>query len=68
MNTNFCNEGDASASSCLNEAESDERVKMSVEMEDPDIVYDLCEVQSGRKSKFDTFGINVKSFSRKMPG
>lgn len=33
--------GDASAASSLSEAEVDKRVKLFVEMEDPDVVVDL---------------------------
>ena len=47
--------GDASAASTLSEAEIDKRVKLFVNMEDPDIVINLRELQGGRASKFDRF-------------
>ena len=45
--------GDAAAASTLSEAEIDKRVKLYVDMEDPDIVIDLRELQRGKTSMFD---------------
>lgn len=64
----FHNVGDASASNCLSEAEIDERVKLYVEMEDPDIVFDLRELQSARKSKFDVFWDECHKFLQEDVG
>lgn len=44
--------GDAAAASSLSE---DKRVQLYVDMEDPDIVIDLRELQNGPTSKFDVF-------------
>lgn len=41
--------GDASVASNEHEAEIDERVKLMLEMEDPDIVIDLRQLNTGRK-------------------
>ena len=46
---------DASAPSNMDEAEIDERVKLVLEMEDPDIVIDLRHLNSRRKGQYDTF-------------
>ena len=46
----------------MDEAEVDKRVKIYVEMEDPDIVFDLHELQSGKASKFDLFWDECKKF------
>ena len=52
----------------INEVELDERVKMYVEMEDEDIVYDLRELQSGKKSKFDAFWDECEKFLQEDVG
>ena len=39
----------------MSESQVDERVKSYIEMEDPDVIMDLRELQSGRESKFDVF-------------
>ena len=46
----------------MNTAEVDNRVKRYVEMEDPDIVCDLRELQLGRASKFDCFWSECTKF------
>lgn len=50
-----CVVGDASAASSLSESELDKRVQLYVDMEEPDIVTDLCELQKGKASKCDKF-------------
>ena len=47
--------GDCSASVNLSESEIDERVAALFELEEPSLVYDLCDHFSGRQSKFDVF-------------
>ena len=47
--------GDASASSNLDEADVDERVRLILEMEDPDVVLDLRALNTGAKIQYDTF-------------
>ena len=47
--------GDQSASLTTNESEIDERLREALEMEDPDIVIDLREVNKGHSSKFSMF-------------
>lgn len=54
--------GVITSASSLSEAEIDKRVKLYVEMEDPDIVIDLRELQSGRASKFDCFWNKCEKF------
>ena len=53
---------DASASTNLDEAEIDERMRMSLEMEDADIVVDLRHLNSGRKTRYNVFWIECKKF------
>ena len=45
----------AAAASTLSESEVDKRVKLYIDMEDPDVIMDLRELKSGRESKFDVF-------------
>ena len=47
--------GDCSGSETLNQDEVDSRVRQAIEMEDPAIVMDLRHLNSGKKSKYDTF-------------
>ncbi len=60
--------GDASAASTLSEAEIDKHVKLFVNMEDPDIVIDLRELQRGRASKFDRFWDECAKFLQEEVG
>lgn len=53
---------DASAPNCLHEAEIDERVQMVLDMEDPDIIIDLRQLNSGRKGQYDVFWEQCKKF------
>ena len=53
---------DASAPMNLHEAEIDERMKMILEMKDPDVVLDLRHLNSGRKSQYDVFWSECKKF------
>ena len=46
---------DASAPSSLLEAEIDERVRMVPDMENPDVIIDLRQLNSGRKGQYDVF-------------
>ena len=41
---NPCSTGDASAAATLDQAEIDKRVKMFVDMEDPELIVDLREL------------------------
>ena len=52
----------------MSEAEVDKRVKLYVEMEDPDVVIDLRELQSGRGSKFDCFWEECEKFLQEKVG
>ena len=47
--------GDCSASSNLSESEVDERVNVLFELEEPSLIYDLCDHFAGRQSKFEVF-------------
>ena len=60
--------GDSSAVSSLTKAEIEKRVKLYVEMEDPDIVVDLCQLHSGRASKFDIFWEECDKFLQEQVG
>ena len=53
---------DASAPNNIHEAEIDERMRMILEMEDPDIMLDLRHLNSGRKSQYDVFWSECKKF------
>ena len=65
---NVVHVGDASAASTLSEAEVDKRVKLYVDMEDPDIVMDLRELQRGKASKFDIFWDECAKFLQEEVG
>ena len=54
--------GDASASSNLSESEIDERVAALVELEEPDLIYDLRDHFGGRQSRFEVFWQKAKEF------
>ena len=54
--------GDASAASNLHEAEIDERVRLVIEMEDPDVVLDLRALHTGAKSQYDAFWDQCQKF------
>ena len=60
--------GDASAASTLSEHEIDERVKLYVGMEDPDIVLDLRSLHSGSRSKYDVFWEECEKFLQEEVG
>ena len=47
--------GDVSAANTTNDAKVDERVKIALELGDPEIIIDLREHRSERSSKYDTF-------------
>ena len=65
----LCNRlGDSAAASTLSEAEVDKRVKLFVEMEDPDVVMDLRELLSGKASKFDVFWEECAKFLQEEVG
>ena len=46
---------DQSAAATTDQAEIDKRVQLAIDMEDPDIVIDLREHNTGRAAQFDTF-------------
>ena len=54
--------GDQSASLTLNESEIDKRLRKALEMEDPDIIVDLRELNKGHSSKFSTFWEKMKEY------
>ena len=54
--------GDASASSNLSESEIDERVAALLELEEPDLVYDLRDHFGGRQSRFELFWQKAKEY------
>src|SRR6266540_4903133 len=47
--------GDISAAETENEAKVDERVRLALELGDPDITIDLREHSNGRSNKYDIF-------------
>ena len=53
---------DHSSPSNVTEAEIDERMRMLLEMEDPDVVVDLRHLNSGQKSKYDVFWSECQKF------
>ena len=59
---------DASAPSNLHEAEIDERVRMVIDMEDPDTIIDLRHLNSGRKGQYDVFWQECKKFLEERVG
>jgi hypothetical protein len=54
--------GDTSAANTTNEAKVDERVKLALELGDPEIAIDLREHGSGRPSKYDSFWETATQF------
>ena len=54
--------GDTSTSVNSNEAKVDERVKLALELGDPEIAVDLHEHNSGRPSKYDDFWKTAAQF------
>ena len=54
--------GDHSAASNLTEAEVDERMRLLIDMEDPDIVIDLRHHNHGAESKYDVFWAECEQF------
>ena len=54
--------GDASAASNLSEEEVDKRVKMYVDLEDPDIIMDLRSHNTGHGTKYDIFWTECEKF------
>ncbi len=47
--------GDNSVAKTANEAKVDERVKITLDLSDPEITIDLREHNNGRPSKYDSF-------------
>ena len=60
--------GDASAASQLSEQEVNERVRLFVQMEDPEIVLDLRSLNTGQKTKYDCFWDEVEKFLQEDVG
>ncbi len=60
--------GDASAASTLSEKEVDQRVRLYVDMEDPDIVLDLRSLHSGTGSKYNVFWDECAKFLQEDVG
>ena len=60
--------GDSTAASSLNEEEVDERVKLFIEMEDPEIVIDLRELNTGHHTKYDVFWEECQKFLQENIG
>ena len=54
--------GDLSDAATTSQSEPDERVHAFFELEEPDLVYDLCQIYSGRESLYDTFWEKAKEF------
>jgi len=54
--------GDSSSANGLNEKEVDERVKLFFEMEDPEIIIDLRELNTGQHTKYDIFWEECQKF------
>ena len=59
---------DASAPSNEHEAEIDERVRLVLEMEDPDIIIDLRQLNTGRKGQYDMFWDECKKYLQDSVG
>ena len=59
---------DSSSSSSLSECEVDEHVKETVEMEDPDILWDLRQLNSGKRSQYDDFWDECEKFLQEDVG
>ena len=47
--------GDTAASSTANQEAVDERIQMVLELGDPDIIYDLRQLNEGRPGHYDAF-------------
>ena len=54
--------GDSSSSDTSSQEEIDFRVKQAIEMEDPEIVTDLRQLNSGAKEKYDVFWSDCGTF------
>jgi len=54
--------GDVSAAETANEAKVDERVRLVLELGDPDIAIDLREHNNGRPGKYDIFWETAAQF------
>lgn len=54
--------GDCSASANLNESEIDSRTATSIELEEPSLVYDLCDHLDGKQTKFHIFWEYAKEY------
>ena len=51
----FSNAGDHSAACNLTETQVDEKMQQLIDMEDPDVIVDLCHHSRGTASKYDMF-------------
>ena len=60
--------GDSSAATNEHVAEIDERVRLLLEMEDPDVVLDLRSLQTGHKSQYDVFWDECRKFLEEEVG
>ena len=60
--------GDSSSSDTSSQEEIDFRVKQAIEMEDPEIVTDLRQLNSGAKEKYDVFWIECGTFLEEEVG
>ena len=60
--------GDDSAAMNVHEEEIDERVKLILELEDPEVVLDLRALNTGRKSQYDVFWCECKKFLEETVG
>ena len=60
--------GDCSGSESLHQEEVDERVKQAIEMEDPNVVIDLRQLNSCSKTRYDTFWDECKKFLKEEVG
>ena len=58
--------GDSSAATNVHEADIDERVRLLVDMEDPDVVLDLRASHTGHKSQYDVFWGECQKFLEKV--
>ena len=60
--------GDYSASCNLDQSEIEKRVKLAIDMEDPDVNVDLRHLNSGRKSLYDPFWLACSKFIQENIG
>ena len=60
--------GDSSSSQTLDQSEIDSRVKQAIEMEDPAIVMDLRQLNTGKISQYDTFWDECSKFLQEEIG